>query len=346
MFGFLKGAPVDEETVMSPISTETPRAVAAMSPELDQSIAIAVCIPSFRRPEHLRLTLESLARQSTSRRFAVVIVENDALHSASVPVAAEFLAAGKFPGLCVVEPRQGNCHAINAAFETALATFPNASSLLMIDDDEIASPDWLELMLCAAETTGADVVGGPVFPDFGDSVKRGLRHHPAFRPAYDTSGPVPVIYGCGNCVIRRDVFARLADPAFDLRFNFLGGGDTDFFWRCRLAGMTFHWAEEAVITETVPKNRTRPSWLALRGLRIGAINYHVQRKAARTAWSRARLMTKMIAMLPLSLLHAARLVVTEPKAIIAMHPMTVAIGSALAAVGIEPQPYRASKIVS
>jgi GT2 family glycosyltransferase len=331
---------------MSEISTETLRAVAATSPALDLSIAIVVCIPSFRRPQHLRLTLESLARQSTGRRFAVVIVENDALHSGSVPVAAEFLASGKFPGLCVVEPRQGNCHAINAAFETALATFPKACSLLMIDDDEIASPDWLELMLRAAETTGADVVGGPALPDFDDSMKRGLRHHPAFRPAYDSSGPVPVIYGCGNCLIRRDVFARLADPAFDLRFNFLGGGDTDFFWRCRLAGMKFHWAAEAVITETVPKSRTRPAWLALRGLRIGAINYHVQRKAARTTWSRARLMTKMLVMLPLSLFHAARLVVTEPKAIIAMHPMTVAVGSALAAVGIEPQPYKASKIVS
>jgi GT2 family glycosyltransferase len=245
-----------------------------------------------------------------------------------------------------VEPRQGNCHAINAAFETALETFPKASSLLMIDDDEIASPDWLELMLRAAEITGADVIGGPAFPDFDDSMKRGLRHHPAFRPAYDTSGPVPVIYGCGNCLIRRDVFARLADPAFDLRFNFLGGGDTDFFWRCRLAGMKFHWAAEAVITETVPKSRTRPAWLALRGLRIGAINYHVQRKAAQTAWSRARLVAKMFAMLPLSLLRAVHLMLTEPKAIMAMHPMTVAVGSALAAVGIEPQPYKASKIVS
>jgi GT2 family glycosyltransferase len=331
---------------MNPISTESLRAVAATSPTLDPSIGIVVCIPSFRRPQHLRLTLESLARQSTSRRFAVVVVENDALNSGSVPVAAEFLASGKFPGLCVVEPRQGNCHAINAAFETALETFPKASSLLMIDDDEIASPDWLELMLRAAEITGADVIGGPAFPDFDDSMKRGLRHHPAFRPAYDTSGPVPVIYGCGNCLIRRDVFARLADPAFDLRFNFLGGGDTDFFWRCRLAGMKFHWAAEAVITETVPKSRTRPAWLALRGLRIGAINYHVQRKAAQTAWSRARLVAKMFAMLPLSLLRAGQLVLTEPKAIMAMHPMTVAVGSALAAVGIEPQPYKASKIVS
>jgi GT2 family glycosyltransferase len=343
---------------MSQISTDCPqmestgampsssRAVVATSPSLDSSIGIVVCIPSFRRPQHLRLTLESLAGQRTGRRFAVVIVENDASKCEGVPVAAEFLAAGKFPGLCVVEPRQGNCHAINAAFETALATFPAATSLLMIDDDEIASKDWLERMLRAAETTGADLVGGPVFPNIDDEGKRGLRRHPAFWPAYDTSGPVPVIYGCGNCLITRTVFARLADPAFDLRFNFLGGGDTDFFVRCRRAGMKFHWAAEAVITETVPDSRTSSGWLALRGLRIGAINYHIEVKAARTFWSRARLIAKMFAMLPLSLFRAGRLVLTEHKSIIALHPITVAAGSALAAVGIEPQPYKASKIVS
>ncbi len=321
------------------------RALVAVSRSLDRSIGIVVCIPSFRRPQHLRLTLESLAVQRTDRRFAVVIVENDAMGCASVPVAMEFLQAGRFPGLCVIEPSQGNCHAINAAFETALETFPAAVHFLMIDDDEIASKDWLETMVHAAETTGADLVGGPVQPDFDDPMKRGLRRHPAFRPAYDVSGPVPIIYGCGNCLITRAVFTALGVPAFDVRFNFLGGGDTDFFVRCRQTGMKFHWAAEAVITETVPPNRTNPGWLALRGLRIGAINYHIEVKAARTTWSRMRLLAKMLAMLPLSLFRAGALVFTEQKALIALHPMTVAAGSALAAVGIEPQPYKASKIV-
>ncbi len=323
-----------------------PRALAAKSLALDPSIGIVVCIPSFRRPQHLRLTLESIAAQRTDRRFAVVIVENDASGCESVPVAIEFLRAGKFSGLCVVEPRQGNCYAINAAFETALATFPAATSFLMIDDDEVASPDWLELMVRAAEATGADVVGGPVLQSFGDEMKRGLQRHPAFLPAYDASGPVPVIYGCGNCLIGRQVVARLGSPAFDLRFNFLGGGDVDFFFRCQREAMKFHWVAEAVIVETVPDNRTSPGWLALRGLRIGAINYHVQRKAAQTPWLRARLLFRMLGRLPLSLLRAGRLFLAEHKALIAIHPVIVAIGSALAAIGIEPQPYKASKIVS
>jgi GT2 family glycosyltransferase len=322
------------------------RTIVATSHALDPAIPIVVCIPSFRRPQHLRLTLQSLAEQRTDRSFAVVIVDNDATNGESVPVATEFLQAGRFPGLCMVEPRQGNCHAINAAFETALARFPAATHFLMIDDDEIASPEWLERMVRAAETTGADVVGGPVFPNFDDETKHGLSHHPAFWPAYETSGPVPVIYGCGNCLIARSVFETLVDPTFDLRFNFLGGGDTDFFARCRQAGMRFHWVADAVITETVPQSRTSPGWLALRGLRIGAINYHVELKSARTMRSRLKLLARMLGRLPLSLARASRLIITEPKAIIALHPMAVAAGSVLASLGIEPQPYKASKIVS
>ena len=46
----------------------------------------------------------------------------------------------------------------------------------------------------------------------------------------------------------------------------------------------------------------------------------------------------------MSLLRAVRLIVTEQKPIFALHPMAVALGSALASLGIEPQPYKASKI--
>ena len=320
--------------------------IAAASPVLDPTIGIVVCIPSYRRAQLLRMTLRSLAGQRTRRRFAVVVVENDAAERTSVAVASDVLRLQDLMGLCVVEPRQGNCHAINAAFETAFAAFPQAAHFLMIDDDEVASPDWLERMLRAAETNGADIVGGPVWAKFDEDEKRGLRDHPAFRPAYDASGPVPMIYGCGNCLIRRHVFTRLGLPAFDLRFNFLGGGDTDFFARCRAAGMRFYWATDAVITESVPRSRTSPAWLALRGLRIGAINYHVQRRLADDVGSQLRLIAKLVALLPFSLFRAMCLALTSRKALIALHPIIVATGSALAAFGFEPQPYKASKIIS
>jgi GT2 family glycosyltransferase len=337
------------EGTMEQISIEqslSRRPLAAISPALDQTIEIVVCIPGFRRPKHLRLTLESVAGQRTNRRFAVVVVENDASKCESAPVAAEFLRQGMLAGLCVVEPLQGNCRAINAAFETALATFPRATHFLMIDDDEVASPDWLERMLAAAETTGADIVGGPVWSNFDDEQKRGLTHHPAFSPAYRRSGFVPVIYGSGNCLIGRAVFASLGLPAFDLRFNLLGGGDFDFFARSRRAGFRFYWVAEAIITETVPRGRTRLGWIMKRGLRIGAINYYVERRGATNIWSRARVVAKMFSLVPFSLFRGTWLLLREHQAVIAMHPMLVAVGSALAVLGLEPQPYASSKVAS
>jgi hypothetical protein len=81
-------------------------------------------------------------------------------------------------------------------------------------------------------------------------------------------------------------------------------------------------------------------------LRIGAINYHIQRKVARTLPLRVKLLAKVLALMPLSLWRAARLAVSEQKALIALHPLIVAAGGALAVIGIEPRPYEASKIVS
>src|SRR5919205_724821 len=103
------------------VASSPVRPIAAASSVLDPTIDIVICIPSYRRPQLLRMTLRSLAGQRTNRRFAVVVVENDAAEQASLAVAAEVLRRGILTGLCVVEPRQGNCHAINAAFETALA---------------------------------------------------------------------------------------------------------------------------------------------------------------------------------------------------------------------------------
>ena len=200
-------------------------------------------------------------------------------------------------------------------------------------------------MVRTADATGADVVGGPVLPVFDDDAKPWLAQHPAFCPAYDYSGAVPLIYGCGNCLITRAVFERLGSPAFDLRFNYLGGGDCDFFVRCQDAGMIFHWTAEAVIRETVPQGRTGLGWIVKRSLRIGAINYRVRYKAAGSPVARARVFAQMLARLPLSLVRTTRLLFSS-RAIVAVHPVLVALGSAFAAFGIEQRPYEASKIAS
>ena len=61
-------------------------------------------------------------------------------------------------------------------------------------------------------------------------------------------------------------------------------------------------------------------------------------------WSRITLIARMLAILPLSLFRAGRMILSERKAVVAMHPMAVALGSWLAIIGIKPHQYKASKI--
>jgi GT2 family glycosyltransferase len=323
--------------------TASPSRTVVFESEAKRPARAVVCVPTFRRPDQLRVTLRSIAEQATDENFAVVIVDNDGGDARVADVAGDFFRASGVPGTLLVERQQGNCFAINAAFEAALASHPEARYFLMIDDDEIATPQWLNAMVTAAEHTDSAIVGGPVYPDMDKIGRQDLARHPAFYPAYERSGPVPMIYGSGNCLIRRDVFLALSAPFFDLRFNYLGGGDTDFFTRARKAGWASYWAAEAVIHETIPLARTRRSWLAQRALRIGAINYSIERKHAAGMTGRFKLLARNAAILPFSAIRALKLILKGDRAA-AIHPMLVAVGRCLAAVGIEPHQYQARKI--
>jgi succinoglycan biosynthesis protein ExoM len=63
----------------------------------------------------------------------------------------------------VQEPRRGISYARNTCLDHVAR---DAEFFAMIDDDEVPELDWLEQLLCAQARAGADVVRGPVVPDF------------------------------------------------------------------------------------------------------------------------------------------------------------------------------------
>jgi GT2 family glycosyltransferase len=303
------------------------------------AIEAVVIVPTFRRPAALSETLASLARQARPPPFAVLVVENDATGREGLRVAAASFEAGGIGGWAIVEACRGNVHAINAGFAAALEAFPGAQYFLMIDDDEVASPEWLACMIGGAEASGADIVGGPVVPRFQAGAPAYLTRHPVFWPIDAETGPLPMIYGSGNCLVRRRVFAALGAPAFDPQFNFLGGGDTDFFTRARLAGLSFYWVAEALCTETVPASRARARWVLERGLRIGAINRRLDLK--RHAGT-AQVLLKDIAILCVAPLRMAGVLWRTGNPFISLHPLIVSLGRLSSALGLEVEQYRAS----
>lgn len=306
--------------------------------------AAVVCVPTYKRPEHLRRTLASLLAQQTCRKsdpsFAIVVVDNDGHDREGAKLAAAMLTEGAFPGAVLVEPRQGNCKAYNAAWSFVRAAIPDVAYVCGIDDDEEATPRWLCALIAAAEASGAGIVGGPVLPVFSDPKLDYLRQHPVFRSHYAADGPIPQLYSSANYLIRASVLDEMGYPYLDEAFDYKGGGDTDFFTRARVRGVRFHWAQEALMTETMPARRTEFSWIHARALRNGMISALIAHKADPSAAGRTKTLLKSLALLGISPLRGFADLVRTGSPLSSLYHMQVAVGRLGAELGLNIEQYR------
>ena len=316
--------------------------IVAATPHMDvTAMEAVVTLPTFKRPQQVLETLASLAAQVTARRFAVIVMENEAEKWEGESVAAPLIEHGAMTGLVIVAHERGNCSAYNAGWETALGTFPNFRHLLVIDDDEIADPHWLERMCSTAERLGVDIVGGPQVPVFADRAQQHWEAHPVFAPPYSATGAVPALYSSGNLLVGRHVLERMGPPFLDLRFNFMGGGDSDFLSRAAQAGFRLGWCAEAPVRETVPARRTEADWIRARSLRNGVISTLVEKKRrAGTPFANLKVFAKSLALLGAAPLRAALRLLKTWSPQVAAYPIYVALGRVMAEFGYANEQYR------
>jgi GT2 family glycosyltransferase len=315
--------------------------ILAVSPGLEPAAIVAVvCVPTYKRPALLAATLRSLAAQQDAPNFAVIVAENEGTVREGASVAATMLDGNALQGLVLAEPRQGNCNAYNAAWRCALTRFPNATFICGIDDDELAAPAWLAQLIHAAQSSGAGIVGGAVTPIFEDRAGEAWRGHPVFRSHYDVSGSVPMIYSSANYLIRREVIIAAGYPFLDPAFNFMGGGDTDFFTRAKARGVRFHWQHEASMTEIMPARRTQWSWIAARAWRNGMISALIEKKADNSFAGKARRMLRSAMMLAASPLRGVMLAFATGSVRTGLYHAQVAMGRIGAEFGMVIEQYR------
>ncbi|NMG37687.1 glycosyltransferase [Chelativorans sp. ZYF759] len=312
------------------------------SPGLEpEAIECVVVVPTFRRPDHLIATLRSILGQETARSFAVIVVENEAEQREGLAAAGPFFETGEAQGLCIVAHERGNCCAYNAGWETALSVFPRFRYLLSIDDDELADIGWMENMCSAAEALGADIVGGPQVPVFDNPAHARWADHPVFSPPHQRTGRVEALYSSGNLLLTRQVLMAMGPPFLDLRFNFMGGGDSDFLSRARKKGFVLAWCAEGQVHETIPPRRLESDWIRSRSLRNGVISTLVERGyRADSPWGRMRVTGKSLALLAASPLRATARLVTKRWPASAIYPVYVAAGRVLAEFGYVNEQYR------
>lgn len=316
--------------------------IAGRSPGLAaESVEVVVTLPTFKRPQLLLETLASLQGQKTERHFAVIVMENEAKAREGAKAALPLFERGEMPGLVIIAHERGNCSAYNAGWQTATLYFPNFKHLLVIDDDEIAAPDWLERMCKAAETLRADIVGGPQVPVFADPSHARWADHPVFAPPYRQTGRVPALYSSGNLLVGRNVLIAMEPPFLDLRFNFMGGGDSDFLSRAAQRGFVLGWCAEAKVRETVPARRVEADWIRARSLRNGVISTLVEKKKrAGTPFAGAKVLLKSLALLAASPLRGAVRLARTGSLTTGLYPIYVALGRVLAEFGYANEQYR------
>ncbi len=314
----------------------------AQTPGLDcETVEIAITIPTFKRPNHLLRTLGSIAKQRTSRKTAIVLIENEAELREGAEVAGPLFEDGTYKGIVIVAHDRGNCHAYNAGWSIALQKFPNLKYLAVIDDDEIAEPQWLEELCSTSEQNDAALVGGPQIPVFDEVVREKWKTHPVFTPHYTQTGLVEIIYSSGNLLVRHDVLQTMPQPFFDLAFNFTGGGDSDLIHRSRRQGFRIAWCNEARIFETVPSRRVTWDWIQKRSLRNGQLSALIaHREANGSLLSNFYVVAHSMALLIASPFRALLLFAKSGSLLSALYPVHIALGRLASEFGYSNEQYR------
>jgi len=253
------------------VTPMTPRALDGLA---IAAVKVTVCLCTWRRPEQLGRCLDSLAAQRFRAsvpppRVSVVVVDNEG--SAAARAACE--ARARVLDLTyLTEPRRGISFARNRAFDAVPA---DCDLVAVLDDDETADPLWLDALLDAWRSTGADALQG-----------RGVALFPPGAPAWlaDTGyfgteagpqrlGPADdgrTLGGAAfNAALVSGAFLRRSGLRCEPALALTGGEDKAFFGQLRRQGGRIAYAHRAVVYDPVPAARARLGYVCRGAFRNG-----------------------------------------------------------------------------
>jgi succinoglycan biosynthesis protein ExoM len=225
---------------------------------------IAICIPTYKRPELLKKLIVSITECNLNKSFIsdvnIVIVDNDIDLTARTVVDGLIL---KFPGKFKIQyfsyPVKGLSGVRNELLRIALELVPDYIAFL--DDDEYPSVEWLNELVQTIIANNGDMVMGPVISVFDNRVSKYLSCW-FERPDYQNNTILNSI-ATNNLLIRTESLLKYK-IRFDHRFNKTGAEDSYFGYQMMEKGATAFWSSRAVVYETVPEVRTNIRWLIRR----------------------------------------------------------------------------------
>ncbi len=230
---------------------------------------VSVVICTYDRPLMLEAAIRSCLANATQRAldYEIVVADNSVDgHAAGV--------VGKFKDALVpVRSIAASPPNISIARNAGIHA-SRAPLVAFVDDDTMVEPGWLDHLVDAIRSSGADVAVGRVDAKFTGApsawdTKGAMfsRNFPAptgtLIPLAGPKRPRDFAIGTSNSLWRAETSFTDPEP-FDPWFGAAGGEDTDLFLRLARRGRQVVWCAEAGVWEIVPDGRTEFSNQLLR----------------------------------------------------------------------------------
>lgn len=215
---------------------------------------VSICLTHYNRPAELDKALDSI-KALTYRNFEIVIIDD---------------GSDKPEALACLENLRGQDHGFPVRIYTQPNLYPGAARnlaarhahgeyLLFMDDDNLAKPHELTMMINAIEYANADIITcfADTFRDGDDPrIGRTTCRCMVFIGADVTAGLFRNPYGDSNCLVRRNAFEKTGGFTEDYK---IGQEDQEFFSRAILQGLKLYVLPEAVYWYRLSKTRIQHS---------------------------------------------------------------------------------------
>ncbi len=229
---------------------------------------VSICLCTYMRPDCLAECLEHLIAQKTTKRFEIIVVDNDSSLSAEPTFKAYATKAANkdIPMVFAVESEQNISLARNKGVSLCRGEY-----VAFLDDDGRPTEDWLENLRQMMDIERVDGVFGPQIPMLPKTVSRSMKKYLESTLHRRSNRRVMTGMDCAtnNAFLVKSHLKKRPGP-FRKEFGRTGGEDVDLFSWLVKKGCEFRWCEKAVVYEFQEDRKL-------------TIRYHIKR-AYRGGW--------------------------------------------------------------
>lgn len=232
---------------------------------------ITIMICTYKRPEKLKDTLNSILHLDCNlNRAVVVVVDNDICKSAKSVV---YSYKDRLNIIYGVESNRGISNARNRCL--SIASRIDCEFVAFIDDDETFEKRWIEEAINCLNRNNADIVAGPVYRVYPELTPSWIIKSKLFEPKEMNDGAVLDKCATGNVLMKKE---NIYGMRFDIKYAVSGGEDTKFFMEMNKKGKKIVYSKKSVIYETIESDRISIRYTAKRIFREASYYVHIEKE--------------------------------------------------------------------